>query len=81
MLSIQDSQKGRKMLREISDVMKRMGMPHDMLDAAAIRHRFPMLRHGEQTMGLYDPQAGTMMVARVNRTLLVRRHFYPLYYM
>jgi sarcosine oxidase len=46
------------------------GLPHDVLDAAEIRRRWPVFTVGEETGGLYDPGAGMIRPERAIATQL-----------
>jgi len=39
---------------------RRNGLPHEMLSAADIRRRFPMMRPRDDEMALYEPDAGVL---------------------
>ncbi len=45
-------------------------LPHDVLDAAEIRHRWPIFAVGDEMGGLYDPGAGTIRPERAIAAML-----------
>ena len=44
--------------------MRREGLPHEVLDAAELRRRYPVLRPEEGEVALFDPRAAVLFAAR-----------------
>jgi sarcosine oxidase len=49
---------------------REQGLPHEVLGAAEIRHRWPIFTVGDETGGLYDPGAGMIRPERAIATML-----------
>jgi sarcosine oxidase len=51
-------------------------LPHEILDATAIRHRFPMIQPPPDAVGVHEPNAGVLLLDACMRTLLEQAHAY-----
>lgn len=51
-------------------------LPHELLDGDAIRRRFPALQPPPDTVGVYEPNAGVLLVEPCIRTLLAQAQAY-----
>jgi sarcosine oxidase len=49
---------------------REQGLPHEVLDAAEIRHRWPIFTVGDETGGLHDPGAGMIRAERAIAAML-----------
>jgi sarcosine oxidase len=54
----------RRFFETTVDMARRFGIPHELLDAAEIRRRFPQFRVGPDDGGFYEPGAGTLFPER-----------------
>lgn len=52
------------------------GLPHELLDDEGIRRRFPALQPPPDTVGVYEPNAGVLLVDACLRTLLEQAQAY-----
>ncbi|HYN45575.1 MAG TPA: FAD-dependent oxidoreductase, partial [Allosphingosinicella sp.] len=57
-------------LEETMRVHRRMGLPTELLDQAAMRRRFPQIDFGGIAAGLYEPRFGALMARRAVQTLV-----------
>jgi sarcosine oxidase len=48
---------------------KLYGLPHELLDADGIRRRFPVMQPQEDVVGVYEPNAGVLLLDACMRTL------------
>lgn len=51
---------------------KRHGLSHELLDAESIRRRFPVMQPGEGVVGVYERNAGVLLLDACMRTLLTQ---------
>jgi len=52
------------------EVHRRLGLPTELLDRAAMRRRFPQIDFDGVEIGLYEPQLGALMARRAVQTLV-----------
>jgi glycine/D-amino acid oxidase-like deaminating enzyme len=57
-------------LEDTMRVHRRMSLPTELLDNAAMRHRFPQVDFEGVAAGLYEPQFGALMARRAVQTLV-----------
>jgi glycine/D-amino acid oxidase-like deaminating enzyme len=57
-------------LEETMRVHRRLGLPTELLDNAAMRRRFPQIDFAGVTAGLYEPRFGALMARRAVQTLV-----------
>jgi len=57
-------------LEETMRVHRRLGLPTELLDAAAMRRRFPQIDFTGIAAGLYEPRFGALMARRAVQTLV-----------
>src|SRR5690606_23958811 len=60
------------LVRGALDSARTHGLPHEQLDADAIRRRFPMLLPQAHVTGVYEPNAGVLLLDACMRTLLAQ---------
>jgi sarcosine oxidase len=51
-------------------------LPHELLDAAGIRWRFPLMQPPEHMIGVYEPNAAVLLLDACMRTMLEQAHAY-----
>ncbi|MDQ4087499.1 MAG: FAD-dependent oxidoreductase [Pseudomonadota bacterium] len=59
-------------LTETTEVHRRLALGTELLDAAALRSRFPMIDFTGIEAGVYEPQFGVLMARRAIQTLVER---------